>query len=273
MKKPIALLTAAAMAFIAACFSGCFNFFGSGSSSSSSRSEAKATPDTPDKAETEAQDKTDEQEPLPESYKIEGFNPINQTTLKAGCETYAATMLLQKLGFDVDEFEIADNYLIERYISYGEDGEKRGPDMHSAFAGSAYAGWGVYAPAMAKSMNNYLADQKSDLKAYAYEDIPMETLIRDYIVNDVPVMVWATTNMQEPYVFDTWVVDYVDENAKAQIGDKVDWYMHQHCLVLMGYDKDNYYFADSTDGIISCFEKSLCEQRYEEMGSQCIVVQ
>ena len=101
----------------------------------------------------------------------------------------------------------------------------------------------------------------------------METLIRDYIVNDVPVMVWATTNMQEPYVFDTWVVDYVDENAKAQIGDKVDWYMHQHCLVLMGYDKDNYYFADSTDGIISCFEKSLCEQRYEEMGSQCIVVQ
>ena len=27
MKKPIALLTAAAMAFIAVCFSGCFNFF------------------------------------------------------------------------------------------------------------------------------------------------------------------------------------------------------------------------------------------------------
>ncbi|MBQ1454137.1 MAG: hypothetical protein IIZ23_09240, partial [Ruminococcus sp.] len=71
MKKPIALLTAAAMAFIAVCFSGCFNFFGSGSSSSSSRSEAKATPDTPDEAKTEAQDITDEQEPLPESYKIE----------------------------------------------------------------------------------------------------------------------------------------------------------------------------------------------------------
>ena len=209
---------------------------------------------------------------LPESYQIQDVHPIFQSELKAGCETYAATMLLQILGFDVNEFTIADNYLNEHYISFGEGGTKYGPDMHSAFACSAYAGWGVYAPSMAKSMNNYLKDQKSDLKAYAYEDIPLETLIRDYTVKGIPVMVWATTDMQEPYVFDSWIVDYVDENAKAKLGDTVDWYMHEHCLVLIGYDKDKYYFADSTHGTISEFEKDLVAQRYKDMGSQCIVV-
>ena len=85
-------------------------------------------------------------------------------------------------------------------------------------------------------------------------------------------MVWATTDMDEPYVFDEWIVDYVDENAKAQKGDTVPWYMHEHCLVLIGYDDSEYYFADSTHGNISHFEKELAAERYEQMGKQAIVV-
>ena len=65
---------------------------------------------------------------------------------------------------------------------------------------------------------------------------------------------------------------YMDENAEAKLGDTVDWYMHEHCLVLIGYDKEKYYFADSTHGNISSFEKSLVQKRYEQMGTQCIVV-
>ena len=203
---------------------------------------------------------------------IENVEPIMQDDLKAGCETYACTMLLRKLGFDVDQYFIADNYLNCQYVITGDDGVKYGPDMHSAFAGTAYAGWGVYAPAMAKSMNRYLDDQSSELNAYPLEDVPIETLCEDYISKGVPVMVWATTDMDEPYVFDEWIVDYVDENAKAQKGDTVPWYMHEHCLVLIGYDDSEYYFADSTHGNISHFEKELAEERYEQMGKQAIVV-
>ena len=207
-----------------------------------------------------------------DSYQIENVHPILQDELKAGCETYACTMLLQILGFDVDEFTIADNYLICYYVFTAEDGTRYGPDMHSAFAGTAYAGWGVYAPSMAKSMNRYLDDQGSALNAYDYTDIPLETLCSEYVSKGVPVMIWATTDMDEPYVFDTWIVDYVDENAQAEIGDTVEWFMHEHCLVLIGYDSDNYYFADSTHGEISVFEKNLVAERYEQLGSQCIVV-
>ncbi len=221
-----------------------------------------ATPDSPTEAE----------EPIPASYMIDNVEVIAQTDLKAGCETYACTMLLNSLGFDVDEHTIADNYLNTHYITWDENGNAFGPDMHSAFAGSAYAGWGVYAPSMAKSMNQYLSDQHSKLKAYDYKDIPLETLIKDYVSKGVPVMVWATTDMEEPYVFDSWTVNYVDENAEAEIGDTVDWYMHEHCLVLIGYDENEYYFADSAAGAVSHFDKELVKQRYEQMFSQCIVV-
>ena len=174
------------------------------------------------------------------SYMIQNVKVIAQTDLKAGCETYACN--------------------------------KYGPDMYSAFAGTAYAGWGVYAPSMAKTMNNYLTDQKSKLKAYPLENIPLESLCDEYVSKGVPVMVWATTNMDEPYVFDTWTVNYVDENARTKEGDSFSWYMHEHCLVLIGFDGKNYYFADSTAGDISVFDKALVAKRYEQMGKQAIVV-
>ena len=237
-------------------------------SAEASGSDADMNSDNASVPETTEKPKVDR----PASFQIEDVTPIFQSTLKAGCETYAATMCLQILGFDVDEFTIADNYLHTYYITVDGDGVKHGPDMHSAFAGSAYAGWGVYAPSMAKSMNEYLQDQHSDLTAYAYKDIPLEDLIDDYVIKGIPVMVWATTDMDEPYVFDSWVVDYVDENAEAELGDTVDWYMHEHCLVLIGYDEDEYYFADSTHGTISHFDKELVAERYKQMFSQCIVV-
>lgn len=56
------------------------------------------------------------------------------------------------------------------------------------------------------------------------------------------------------------------------MGDEVSWYMHEHCLVLIGYDRDSYYFADSTHGTISVFAKDLVAKRYEQMGKQSIVV-
>ena len=212
---------------------------------------------------------------MPEKYIIdENVKVIKQDDLKAGCETYACTMLLNMLGFDLDEHTIADNYLNCQFVYMGEEegGENYGPDLYSAFAGTAYGGWGVYAPSMAKSMNNYLKDRKSNLKAYNMENVPLEDLIDEYVSKGVPVMVWATTDMDEPYVFTTWIVNYVDENARTKLGDTFSWYMHEHCLVLIGYDSDSYYFADSTAGKISVFKKDLVKKRYEQMGQQSIVV-
>lgn len=208
------------------------------------------------------------------SYMIEGVPTIQQSGLGAGCETYACTMLLQYLGYDMDEYQFADNYLICSLTSWSDDGSVHyGPDMNSAMAGTAYMGFGIYAPAMAKSMNNYLKAVGSQQKATPLEGISLDELCHKYIDNDIPVMVWATTWMEEPEVGSTWVVDYVDENAKYSIGDTVEWMEHEHCLVLIGYDEENYYFADSYKGAVSCFEKEVSQTRYEQIGTMAIVVQ
>ena len=213
------------------------------------------------------------QEPTaPESHMIDGVEVIPQEEFKAGCETYACTMLLQTLGFDMDVEYFMLNYLDIHWVYYGEDGNRYGPDMHSAQAGDIYTGWGVYSPAMAKYMNNYLSDVGSDKKAEPMEGVPLSELCEKYIANDIPVMVWATTYMMEPYEKDSWIVNYVDENAKYEIGDTFTWLQNEHCLVLIGYDKENYYFADSCAGEVAAYERELTEERYEQLGSQCIVV-
>lgn len=196
-----------------------------------------------------------------------------QDTLMAGCETHACTSLLQTIGYDIDEIRFANEYLdCHEVIEDEVTGLKHGPDMNSGFAGTAYAGWGIYAPAMAKCMNKYLSDVKSSQKAYVLENKTLDELCAEYVINDIPVMIWATTDMVEPIEWDAWEVNYVDENAKYKKGDMFKWMLHEHCLVLVGYDKDYYYFSDSVVGDISHFGKAISQKRYEQLGWQAIVV-
>lgn len=209
----------------------------------------------------------------PVSFQIQGVPIVEQDELKAGCETYACTMLLKSLGFDTDEFDFAENYLICEPISYGIDGTRFGPDMYSAFAGTVENGYGIYSPAMAKSMNQFFKAKKSDLKATSVVGETLASLCEKYVKNNIPVMVWATTYMQEPYEKASWVVNYVDENAKTEIGDTFTWLQNEHCMVLIGYDEKDYLMADSVAGKVSHYEKKLAEQRFKELGSQAIVAQ
>ena len=209
----------------------------------------------------------------PVSFQIQGVPIVEQDELKAGCETYACTMLLQSLGFDTDEFDFSENYLICSPISYGIDGTRFGPDMYSAFAGTVENGYGIYSPAMAKSMNQFFKVKKSNLKATSVVGETLASLCEKYVKNNIPVMVWATTYMQEPYEKASWVVDYVDENAKTEIGDTFTWLQNEHCMVLIGYDEKDYLMADSVAGKVSHYEKKLAEQRFQELGSQAIVAQ
>lgn len=206
------------------------------------------------------------------SYHITGVPVMSQDEYRACCETYACTMLLQYLDFDIDVPEFVNNYLTIKPVSYGDDGNLYGPDMNSAFAGDINEGYGINAPGMAKCMNKYLDEKGSKLTAYPLSGESLEDLCREYVINDIPVMVWSTAYLQEPYVKASWIVNYVDENASHEIGDTVDWQMHEHCMVLIGYDKENYYLSDSVAGEVSAFEKEAFEERYKQIGTQAIVV-
>ncbi len=206
------------------------------------------------------------------SHHIQGVPVLSQTDLTACCESYACTMTLQYLGFDLTINDFVENYLIKKPVEYGVDGTLYGPDMDAAFAGDIYFGYGINSPAMAKSMNIYLKEQKSNLTAHSLKGVSVEELCHKYVVNDIPVMIWATANMDEPFVHKTWVVNYVDENSTVEIGDEVSWQMHEHCMVLVGFDEKNYYLSDSVAGEVSVFERTTFEDRYAKLGTQAIVV-
>ena len=209
---------------------------------------------------------------LPAKYMIEGLEVIPQVEFKAGCETYACTMLLQTLGYDMNERMFMENYLEIRYPSYDEEGNMYAPDMYSSQVGDIYGGWGVYCTAMAKYMNHYLSDVGSSQKATAIENVTLDELCEKYVSKGIPVMIWGTVEMLEPYPRFSWTVDYVDENAHYKIGDTFTWLQHEHCLVLIGWDEENFYFGDSCAGQVSVFERELSETRYEQIGMQAIVV-
>ena len=123
------------------------------------------------------------------------------------------------------------------------------------------------------AMDLYFEAQNSPKRAKPLKNVTLAQLCEDYTKNDIGVMVWATTDMQEPVEDQSvWVVNYTDENAVTHEGDTFSWPGHEHCLVLIGYDETKYYFSDSVAGEVSSWDKALCEQRFQQLGSQAIVV-
>ena len=206
-------------------------------------------------------------------HRINGIPIISQDYFKAGCETYACTMMLQGLGYDIDEYKFVENYLITSSFSYDEAGNMYGPDMNSAFAGDIFTGAGIFCPAMAKSMNKYLDTVKNDdRRAYPIKGETLAQLCQEYIDKDIPVMTWVTTYMEESYERLSWIVDYVDENAECKLGDTTAWRQNEHCMVLIGYTDKEYIFCDSVAGKVVAHDKQLAETRFKEIGNQAVVV-
>ena len=209
---------------------------------------------------------------MPKSYKISGVPLVNQNKLPTGCETCSATMLLKFYGYNISETTFADKYLIKKNLSYS--GSKiYGPDPNCAFVGNPYSssGFGIYAPAMAKSMNSYLADKS--YKAVSLKGKSLEYLAGKYIAQGQPVMVWATINMVASYKTTTWSVNYTDENAKYKYGSNYTWTANEHCLVLTGYNSNYYYFNDPWTNTRTYYKKSLVNTRYSELGKQAVVME
>lgn len=206
-------------------------------------------------------------------HRINGIPIISQDYFKAGCETYACTMMLKGLGYDIDEYKFVENYLITSSFSYDEAGNMYGPDMNSAFAGDIFTGAGIFCPAMAKSMNKYLETVKNDnRRAYPIKGETLAQLCQEYIDKDIPVMTWVTTYMEESYERLSWIVDYVDENAECKVGDTTAWRQNEHCMVLIGYTDKEYIFCDSVAGKVVAHDKQLAETRFKEIGNQAVVV-
>ena len=87
--------------------------------------------------------------------------------------------------------------------------------------------------------------------------------MKTYIDHNMPVVFWATLNMEPSELGPVW-------NLEDRVG-QFQWINHQHCLLLVGYDDQVYYFNDPwmNHGCVG-YDRLLVKQRYQELGMQAV---
>jgi len=184
--------------------------------------------------------------------------------LPNGCESVSAVMLLQYLGFNISPEEFVDEHLVcgETSIRFGC---RVGPNPKKMYAGdprSENGGFGCFAPVIVRALNSYLSD---GYYAKNTTGLSLETLKRRYIDNGIPVAVWVTVGMEE-----------VDRILQWQSEDGEETYLYpanEHCMVFVGYDEDEYIFADpyNSNGVVK-YPVDDCVLAFNMLGSQSVVI-
>lgn len=141
-----------------------------------------------------------------------------------------------------------------------------GMSPNQAFIGDPHLkdGLGCYAPVVTAVVDSYFWDGGKK-KAVNLTGTNLKTLAQNYIAKDSPVLIWATEDMKEPGRGQSWIL--ADTNQPFQ------WISGEHCLLMVGYDPDKYYFDDPSDPTkIKSYDKSLVMQRYLALGKQAVAV-
>lgn len=180
-----------------------------------------------------------------------------------GCESVSTVMLLQYLGYDISVDTFIEKYLEKEPLEERE-GVWYGPDPRTHFCGSPYDedSFGCYAPVICKALEKILGD------AYEVSDrtgTEIDILIREYIDREMPVVFWACINMWEPITGPQWKL--------KETGETFTWISNEHCMLLVGYDEEGYYFNDPYDnnGVI-CYPKDVVKDRYKAQHMQAVGV-
>lgn len=182
-----------------------------------------------------------------------------------GCESVSAVMALQYLGE-----RITPEYFIDELLPKGaaphenENGSLVGADPNEVFLGNPYSqeGWGCYAPVIMKALKKGGFTEK--YKVEQPEEKTLQGLCDTYIQKNIPVIVWATINMETPRQSKTWTVE--------ESGKSVTWQSPMHCLLLVGSDSRYYYFNDPMEHKAIAYPKGSAEAAYNALGRQAIVI-
>ena len=170
-----------------------------------------------------------------------------------GCESVSATMLLQYLGYDISVDDFIQHYLVRRDMEE-HGGVLYGPDPSVSFCGSPYDedSFGCYAPVIRQALEKAAGDRFTIIDETG---TPMAELIEKYIDHDMPVVFWACINMQKEIIGPQWKL--------LDTGEVFTWRSNEHCMLLVGYDEEGYYFNDPYEnhGLIR-YPKELTEKRH-----------
>ena len=176
-----------------------------------------------------------------------------------GCESISAVMALQYMGVSVTPDQFVADYLDMGNAPSGGIGS----DPNMVFVGDPRSseGWGCYAPVIISALNK-LSEQYS-FRVDNISGQSLESLCSTYIDNGIPVLIWATVDMTDHFEYRYWTT--LD-------GSAVEYNNKLHCLLLVGYDENSYYFNDPMRKERNGFSKSRVQEAYSLLGKQAVVI-
>jgi len=206
---------------------------------------------------------------IPESVLLEDVPYYSQEyILPTGCEIVSAKMLLSYYTHDEPDIQEMISLLHCEY-PVEIDGHTYAHHPEDAFIGNPETdhSFGCFAPIITDVLNQFLPDE------WQAEDISgtdLREIAETYLPQGKPVLVWATICMWESHPNSGWYLLDKDGNPTDEW---YDWLANEHCMVLVGYDDEKYYFNDPYDshGLIS-FSREKTEKRYAEIGKYAVVV-
>lgn len=197
--------------------------------------------------------------------KIKG---ISQDGTPTGCEAVSAVTVLNYLGVKISPEKFIDTFLEKEPFYYVGD-KLYGANPEESFAGDPYDSYslGCFPPVIAEGiirMKECGYNGSENIETKEITGTSLEDICKEYVNKNIPVLVWITIDMGEPKKGTSYFFDD---------GTEYTWISGEHCMVLCGYDEDNYYFKDPlSDGRTVKYEKELVAQRYEEMGSRALAI-
>ncbi|OTW70433.1 hypothetical protein BK727_01380 [Bacillus thuringiensis serovar roskildiensis] len=176
--------------------------------------------------------------------------------LDRGCEVTSLAMMLQYAGITVDKMKLANEI---KKVDFMNDGVRGNPN--EGFVGNVYtfseSGYGVYHGPLFQLAKKYLPNKAVDLTGKSIEELYKSVKLEQPVV----MITNATFAPLDEDEFTTW---------ETNSGDVSITY-NEHCVVLIGYDKEFVYIRDPLNESLDVkVPRESFEKAWMQMGSQAI---
>lgn len=196
-------------------------------------------------------------------YTLIDVPPLSQyPAFPTGCESVTAVMALRHAGIPIRVEDFVDRYLPCDDTFYEADGVLYGPDPYATFVGDPRStrSYGCMAPVIEGALLSCVGRGGGVMNTTG-EDLA--ALCQTYIDNGVPVILWATMEMRPVGSGRMWFLPD---------GRQFVWPSGEHCLLLVGYNENEYLFNDPRHGTTVAYDKRSVEVCYASLGKQSLVV-
>ncbi len=205
-----------------------------------------------------------EQLPLPASVHLDVPVIGQKPELPNGCEITSLTMLLRYLGFDADKMTMAEEYLPRSEKFYGADPEVEFMGDPAQSSGES-CGFYCFQGPIVQAAKNYLAAQ-GQADAWDVTDITGVDAagLAEQLAAGNPVLVWATIDFKDVRESTKWT-------WTTASGEEYTPLVDVHCLVLTGYEDNQFYLSDPLETYESVRQQKFMEI-FTAMGSRAVVI-